>query len=155
MRSGRSSSRRQASNPGIVVEDAPPQSQMSVETLTCFLENIKLRNYVGLFDSAFIDFETMLSLNDEDLKELGIKLSSHRATLINACAAYSSKPVPAPKSESKGDQFGWSGRSASPSSSPNPISMRKDREEFGTTERNPNRGELRNQDYQEPRHRAR
>jgi hypothetical protein len=139
MRSGRSSrrhgggSREVVDAPVVKKEvDVPLKREMSVETLAGFLEKVKLRNYVGLFEEAFIDLETMLTLDDEDLKELGIKLSSHRQTLITACATYS-KPVG--KVETKGDQFGWSGSKSSPAAtSPISPSSRKDREEFGNIE---------------------
>jgi hypothetical protein len=140
MRSGRGSSRRQTSNSALETvkqasynELVKSQNDVSVETLTGFLERIKLKNYVGLFDAAFIDLDAIMGLDDNDLKELGIKLSSHRQALINACAAYT-KPTMA---QSPGV------------SSPISPAPRKDREEFGNTERN------RSEPNQEQRRRAR
>ncbi|KAJ3397363.1 Ankyrin repeat domain-containing protein 55 [Lobulomyces angularis] len=56
--------------------------------LCSFLEKLELKNYLPLFENAFLNLEAVLGLNDEDLKELGIKLSSHRKQLLTACQQY-------------------------------------------------------------------
>ena len=48
-------------------------SNPELPSLASFLEGLKLDKYIPVFEQQNIDFETFLSLNDVELKEVGIK----------------------------------------------------------------------------------
>lgn len=90
-RTGESNRERSASRARDTQAQPVPQvgveaARGSTQTLTTFLDSLRLRNYIPLFEAAFLDLDAVMGLSDDDLKELGVKLSSHRQTILNACA---------------------------------------------------------------------
>jgi hypothetical protein len=55
------------------------------ENLRKFLESVDLGKYYDVFIDQEIDFQTLASLTDEDLKELGISKLGARRKLLAAC----------------------------------------------------------------------
>jgi hypothetical protein len=52
------------------------------------LESIQLNKYIGLFVEHEIDFATFLTLQDADLKELGIKALGSRKKIEQVISKY-------------------------------------------------------------------
>ena len=78
-----------------LTQDVPEKKERrqreAPEDLRQFLERIELKNYLPLFENAYLNIDAVVGLCDEDLVELGIKLSSHRRQLLSACAAQKEK----------------------------------------------------------------
>ena len=49
------------------------QDKQTTETLSDVLDGLNLAKYYSCFEQEDIDMETFLTLNDEDLKQIGIK----------------------------------------------------------------------------------
>lgn len=56
-----------------------------------FLQDLNLDKYVPIFVEEEVDFDTLLTLNDDDLKEIGIKLLGPRKKITTAIAAWNER----------------------------------------------------------------
>ncbi|KAK3107223.1 hypothetical protein FSP39_009784 [Pinctada imbricata] len=64
--------------------------------LRALLEQLGLTKYMNVFEEQDVDLQVFLSLTDQDLKEIGIKLFGPRKKMTNAIARWQSKaPLPA------------------------------------------------------------
>lgn len=70
------------------VKDTPPD-------LPTMLDQLGLTKYLPIFEEQDVDLQVFLSLTDNDLKEIGIKLFGPRKKLMNAIARWHSKARPA------------------------------------------------------------
>ncbi|WAR06507.1 ANKS3-like protein [Mya arenaria] len=59
--------------------------------LAALLEDLGLSKYVPTFEEQDVDLQVFLSLNDNDLKEIGIKLFGPRKKMMNAIARWHGK----------------------------------------------------------------
>lgn len=57
-----------------------------------FLEDLKLTKYLSIFEEQEVDFETLLTLSDADLKEIGISLFGPRRKVITAITKWKENP---------------------------------------------------------------
>ncbi|KAJ7371177.1 Ankyrin repeat and SAM domain-containing protein 3 [Desmophyllum pertusum] len=57
-------------------------------TIASFLEELKLTKYISTFNDQDVDFGTLLTLNDGDLKEVGISLFGPRRKILSALSRW-------------------------------------------------------------------
>ena len=63
---------------------APPTKP----TVASFLQELKLTKYLSVFEEQDVDFSTLLTLTDHDLKEVGIALFGPRRKIITALSRW-------------------------------------------------------------------
>ena len=57
-------------------------------TVASFLQELKLTKYLSIFEEQDVDFSTLLTLTDNDLKEVGISLFGPRRKIITALSRW-------------------------------------------------------------------
>lgn len=57
-------------------------------TIASFLQDLKLTKYISLFDEQDVDFDTLLTLKESDLKEIGISLFGPRRKILTALSRW-------------------------------------------------------------------
>lgn len=68
-------------------------------TISSFLQDLKLTKYISMFEEQDVDFDTLLTLTESDLKEIGISLFGPRRKILTALSRWKeendrSKPTP-------------------------------------------------------------
>lgn len=61
-------------------------------TIASFLEDLKLTKYLSVFEKQDIDFSTLLTLTDSDLKDAGIVLFGPRRKIFTAVSRWKEEP---------------------------------------------------------------
>lgn len=71
------------SNPNFTSKHTTTNEFMS-KSLEDFLESLGMRNYIDIFKNEEIDMETLCTMTDDDLKNIGLNMFGPRKKLLNA-----------------------------------------------------------------------